>query len=73
MLFGLGRIGVKAFSAGVDSVLEDVDEFAGEVGRRTKKARGRLKKIIQRAAENIADDDDDDGDEGQDIDLTNEE
>jgi hypothetical protein len=69
LLFGLGRIGAKAVGAGFDSVLEDVDGFANEVAERTKKARSRLKKIMHNAADQIADDED----EGQDIDLTNEE
>ena len=47
ILWGVGRIGAKALAAGVGSVMEDVDEFAGEVSRRTKKGRARLRELLK--------------------------
>jgi hypothetical protein len=48
----IGRSGVKAVAAAIDSVLEDAQGIADEAGRRVRKGRKRLHKI-RRKDENV--------------------
>jgi hypothetical protein len=41
----IGRTGVKAVAAALDSVLEDAQGIADEAGRRVRKGRRRLSKV----------------------------
>jgi hypothetical protein len=44
-LVAIGRSGVKAVAAALDSVLEDAQGVADEAGRRVRKGRKNLNKI----------------------------
>jgi hypothetical protein len=44
-LVALGKSGVKAVAAALDSVLEDAQGVADEAGRRVRKGRKRLSKV----------------------------
>jgi hypothetical protein len=48
----IGRSGVKAVAAALDSVLEDAQSVADEAGRRVRKGRKRLSKV-RRKEENV--------------------
>lgn len=50
-LVGLGRAGIKAGVAALDSALEDAEKLAGEAGARVKRARGRARKLVQEEEE----------------------
>jgi hypothetical protein len=54
-LVALGRSGVKAVTAAIDSVLEDAQSVADEAGRRVRKGRSRLSKIRKKEDEDAVD------------------
>lgn len=41
----LGRLGVRAAGAAIDSVLRDVDDISEGVGKKVKRARRRIAEI----------------------------
>jgi hypothetical protein len=51
LLVMVGRSGVKAVAAALDSVLEDAQSVADEAGRRVRKGRSRLKKVRSKEEE----------------------
>jgi hypothetical protein len=47
LLTTLGRIGARAFAAAAESVADDVDAAAEEVGKRAKRAKKKIGTIRQ--------------------------
>jgi hypothetical protein len=54
-LVAIGRSGVKAVAAALDSVLEDAQGVADEASRRVRKGRKRLSKIHSEEDEEVVD------------------
>jgi hypothetical protein len=53
LLVAIGKSGVKAAAAAIDSVLQDAQGLTDEAGRRVRKGRKRLSKIRAKDVETV--------------------